>query len=66
VSVRERLNPKACDALKLVPYSTYRSSPRWYQFIDGIWWRSGPVPVAIDAEQTGVTEGNAATHSPVC
>src|SRR5215203_3740464 len=27
--------------------------------------RSGPAPVAIDAEHTGVTEGNAATLSPV-
>src|SRR5215204_5008431 len=34
--------------------------------MDGIRWRSGPVPVAIEAEQTGVTEGNAATLSPVC
>ena len=29
----------------------------------GMWWRSGPTPVAIVAAQTGVTDGNAATQS---
>ena len=33
------------------------------QLIDGIRWRSCRVPVAIDAAQTGVTDGNAAQHS---
>src|SRR3954467_3594300 len=29
-------------------------------------WLSGPVPVAIDAAQTGVTDGKAATQSSTC
>ena len=29
----------------------------------GIQWPSGPTPVVIVAAHTGVTDGNAATHS---
>jgi hypothetical protein len=28
-----------------------------------MWWRSWPTPVTIEAEQTGVTDGNAATQA---
>src|ERR687885_1974205 len=31
-----------------------------------MWCSSGPVPVAIDAAHTGVTDGNAATQSSTC
>ena len=40
------------------PYSTIRSSPRWYQARCGIRCSSGCVPVASDDRQTGVSDGN--------
>src|SRR4051812_50229565 len=63
VSLSWRAIPNRRDALKLDPYSTYRPSSRWYQFIDRIPWRSCRRPGSIDAAQTGVTDGDAAQDS---
>ena len=34
-----------------------RFSCRFHQESDGMWWTSGPAPIAIDERQTGVREG---------
>ncbi len=39
------------------PYSMIRFSCRFHQESDGMWWTSGPAPIAIDERQTGVREG---------
>ncbi len=39
------------------PYSTIRFSSRFHHASPGMWWTSGPAPVAIEERQTGVSEG---------
>ena len=55
----DRLAPMARMAPNEEPYSTSRCSPRWNQTRCGMPWTSGCAPVARDARQTGVSEGNA-------
>ena len=56
-----RVVPAARIAPNEEPYSTTRSSPRWYQTRCGISCTSGWPPVAIDDRQTGVSDGNVVT-----
>src|SRR3954471_672248 len=39
------------------PYSTIRFSSRFHHESDGMWWTSGPAPVAIELRHTGVSDG---------
>ncbi len=56
-----RVVPAARIAPNEEPYSTTRSSPRWYQTRCGISCTSGWPPVAIEDRQTGVSDGNVVT-----
>src|SRR5581483_9756114 len=57
VSTSDCESPALRSAGKDEPYSTIRRSFRLHHVIDGMWWTSGPAPVAIDVTQTGVSEG---------
>src|SRR5690349_813289 len=39
------------------PYSTIRLSLRFHHESEGMWWTSGPAPVAIEVRHTGVSDG---------
>ena len=58
VSRKVRPIPAARTAPNELPYSTSRRSPLWYQTRCGISCTSPWAPVAIDARQTGVSDGN--------
>ena len=58
VSRSERVTPAARTAPNDEPYSTSRCSSRFHQTRCGMWCTSGCAPVAIDARQTGVSDGN--------
>src|SRR4051794_29198802 len=57
VSRRPCVSPAARIAANDDPYSTRRPSRRCHQTRCGISWTSPCTPVAIDARQTGVSEG---------
>src|SRR6266536_3934629 len=61
VSRSPRASPDARNAANEEPYSTSRSSPRCHQTRCGMPCTSGCPPVAIDARQTGVSEGKVET-----
>jgi hypothetical protein len=58
-----RKRPNVRVASNEEPYSMYRRSTRWYQFIPITQWPAGPVPVIISELATGVTDGKLETQS---